>query len=96
MNFLLENRVLVTDEALFEHDKYDYAGVFTKVNSYNRRARAAINESAYFTNRFAYNPDIMFTLNEQSAISDMLCQMRAHLMEQMDIELKTTLINEGL
>ena len=95
MKFLLENQTLVTDDVLFEHNKYLFAGVFTKVNAYNRRARMAVSESAYFNNKFAYNPDIMFTLEEQEAVGDMLHEMRAHIMEQMDLTIKQALLEAG-
>ena len=95
MKFLLENQTMVTDDVLFEHNKYLLAGVFTKVNAYNRRARAAVSESAYFNNKFAYNPDIMFTLEEQDAVGDMLHEMRAHIMEQMDLAIKQALLEAG-
>ena len=92
----MENQTLTNDQSLFEYNKRGYAGIFSKVNAYNRRARAGLNESAYFSNKYAYNPDIMFTLEEQGAVTDMLSQMKAHLLEEMTSDIRAALIAEGV
>lgn len=96
MRFLLENQSIVTDQVLFEHNQYNYGSIFGKINAYNSRAKYVMNESVYFNNRFAFNPDIMFTINEQEAINSMLVQMRAHLQEEMSVMINTALVTEGL
>ena len=89
---------MINEGVLFEQKTSAYAGVFSKINIYNRRERMSLNESKYFGNRFAYNPDILFNLKEQDAIGCMFRTIKAHLEEQMQSEIdayKTYLINEG-
>ena len=98
MDILLENASMINEGVLFEQKTSAYAGVFSKINIYNRRERMSLNESKYFGNRFAYNPDILFNLKEQDAIGCMFRTIKAHLEEQMQSEIdayKTYLINEG-
>lgn len=89
MKILLENNTVIDEGVMFEQNMYKYASIFNKVHVYNRRAKiAAMTESSkYFRSRFAYNPDIMFNIDEQEAIRDLFIQIRAHLYEQLENEL---------
>ena len=100
MKILLENNQILDEGVMFEQNMYRYGSVFNKINVYTRRAKvAAMNESKYFRSKYSYNPDIMFNIEEQDAIRDMLIQMRAHLYEQMELELanyQASAIMEGV
>ena len=102
MKILLENNHVLDESVLFEQNMNNYATLFNKINIYSKRGyMASLNESnsRHFRSKFGYNPDILFSVEEKESARDLFCQIRAHLVEQLNQELadvQAQMIYEGV
>ena len=102
MKILLENKHVLDESVLFEQNMNNYATLFNKINIYSKRGYVASlneNSSRHIRSKYGYNPDILFSIEERESVRDLFCQIRAHLVEQMNQELadiQAQMIYEGV